>query len=138
MNRTYGNGLIQQFSYDEENNRLTNIYISGVQNLTYDYDSVENIISILDPVNNRNHYLGYDGLNRLINATIGDDVYKYSYNPLGNMMKIVHNNERFFLKPMFVPSGVSIGHSLPRCVECNSRASKFSWLALNGLTTLCR
>ncbi|AJF60977.1 hypothetical protein QT06_C0001G0127 [archaeon GW2011_AR15] len=93
LNRTYGNGLIQQFSYDEENNRLTNIYISGVQNLTYDYDSVENIISILDPVNNRNHYLGYDGLNRLINATIGDDVYKYSYNPLGNMMKIVHNNE---------------------------------------------
>ena len=52
--------------------------------------------------------------------------------------EIVHSNERFFLNPMFVPSGVSMGHNLPKWVECSSLASKFSCDALNGLTTLCK
>src|SRR3989344_7978077 len=45
---------------------------------------------------------------------------------------------RFFLNPIGVPSGVSIGHNRPICVQCNALASKFSWLVLNKLTTLCR
>jgi len=93
LNRSYDNGLVQQFGYDEEDNRLRNILINNIQNLTYNYDKVGNIVSIIDPINRRNHYLSYDNLNRLVEATIGDDVYKYSYNPLGNMMKIVHNDE---------------------------------------------
>src|SRR3989344_4559716 len=48
------------------------------------------------------------------------------------------SNARFFLRPIFVPSGVSIGHNLPRWVLCNARASKFSWLALNGETIRCK
>ena len=45
---------------------------------------------------------------------------------------------RFFLSPMFVPSGVSMGQSLPKCVLCSLRASKFSCVDESGLTTRCR
>jgi len=42
----------------------------------------------------------------------------------------------FFLSPIGVPSGVSIGHNLPQCVAWISLASKFSCVADNNETTL--
>ncbi len=60
LNRTYANTLIQNFSYNAQNNRLTTIRIPSVQNLAYTYDSVGNILTITDAQNNRDHTLTYD------------------------------------------------------------------------------
>ncbi len=92
LNRTYANGLIQNFSYNTQNNRLTMIRIPSVQNLAYAYDSVGNILTITDAQNNRDHTLTYDTLNRLITAKVGPDRFTYAYNPTGNILKIVRNN----------------------------------------------
>jgi len=112
--------------------------------LSYSYDSVGNIISILDPVNNRNHYLGYDSLNRLVNATIGGDVYKYSYSPLGNMMKIVHNNEskKFVYNgdQAHAPSSIIEGDAgidvfSPREIDTNRKSRLTEFWLLNDRNT---
>ena len=74
--------------------RLNEILGKSVkQELDYLYDNAGNILNIYDNVNNLNESMTYDSLNRLTEAEIGADLYKYSYNALGNMMKIVHNNE---------------------------------------------
>src|SRR3989344_870711 len=51
---------------------------------------------------------------------------------------MLHKIARFFLNPIGVPSGVSIGHNLPKCVLCKALASKFSWELVNKETTLCK
>src|SRR3989344_5970985 len=56
----------------------------------------------------------------------------------GVSCEMVQSNARFFRRPMFVPSGVSMGQSLPRCVGWSSLASKFSCEEDNGETTRCR
>jgi len=48
--------------------------------------------SILDPLHNRNHYLSYDNLDRMVSAQVGSDNYTYSFNSLGNIKKIIKNN----------------------------------------------
>jgi hypothetical protein len=93
MNLTYANGLITSHAYDAANNRLTNIAIPNIQNLTYTYDSVGNILTINDAVQNKMHVMTYDDLDRLRTTTIGSDRYVYSFNPTGNIMKIVKNSE---------------------------------------------
>jgi len=93
LNKTYANSLSTSYSYDTENNRLQNIIVPGVQNLSYTYDSVGNILNINDQVQDLQHILSYDNLDRLVEATIGTDRYVYSFNALGNIMKIVKNNE---------------------------------------------
>ncbi|OGY53735.1 MAG: hypothetical protein A2912_01385 [Candidatus Buchananbacteria bacterium RIFCSPLOWO2_01_FULL_40_23b] len=93
LNRTYNNNLVQNFLYDDQNNRLKQIDISGVMNMNYTYDNVGNILTIHDAVQKRGQNLTYDSLDRLISAKIGSDTYTYAYNPTGNIMKIVKNNE---------------------------------------------
>ncbi len=93
LNRTYGNGLVQTFSYNSQTNRLSSINIPNVQNLSYTYDNVGNILTINDQINSRFHRLGYDDVNRLLSANISGERYVYSYNSLGNIMKAVKNNQ---------------------------------------------
>src|SRR3989338_8307426 len=52
--------------------------------------------------------------------------------------EIEQSIERFFRRPILVPSGVSMGQSLPKWVGWSSRASKFSCDADNGETTRCK
>jgi YD repeat-containing protein len=91
--KTYGNGLITNYTYDNQNYRLKNIFSSNIQNLTYSYDAIGNIVSINDSIYGRNHLMIYDGLDRMMKVSIGNDSYSYSYNSLGNIMKIVKNNQ---------------------------------------------
>ncbi len=93
LNRTYNNGLIQSYVYNDSNGRLVSISIPDVQGLTYTYDAVGNILSINDTVQDRMSVMSYDDLDRLISATIGDDSYLYSYNAIGNMMSIIKNDD---------------------------------------------
>ena len=93
LNRTYGNGLIQRFSYDSQTNRLTSIGIPNAQNLTYTYDNIGNILTINDQINARLHKMSYDNLDRMLSANISGSYYKYSYDSLGRMLKIVTNNQ---------------------------------------------
>jgi len=125
LNRSYANNLVASFSYDSENNRLTNILISGVQDLSYTYDNVGNIITITDSVQNKLHSLTYDNLDRMTRATIGSDRYVYSYNALGNIMKIVKNNE----SKKFVYS--NLAHAPSRIIEGNAGADVYNPTALD-------
>jgi len=90
--RTYANGLVATYTYDGKNHRLLNITIPNVLQLNYSYDAVGNIKRINDILAGRQTSLAYDGLDRLITATIGSDRYSYAYSPTGNMMNIVKNN----------------------------------------------
>ena len=92
LNKTYGNGLIANFTYHNQNNKLSRIVIPNIQDLSYTYDNVGNIKLIDDAVTNIDHVLSYDALDRLTEAQVGPDRYRYSYNPIGNMMKIVDND----------------------------------------------
>ncbi|MDY0324156.1 MAG: RHS repeat-associated core domain-containing protein, partial [Candidatus Carbobacillus sp.] len=81
----YGNGTKTGYTYDDENFRLANLLTTKdtgsvvLQNLTYTYDSVGNIISINDTAQSTNYFgnaeiqplstYEYDALYRLIKAT---------------------------------------------------------------------
>lgn len=93
VNKTYSNGLITNYTYNSANNRLLSIISPNVQNLTYTYDNVGNILTINDAQMGRLSTMTYDYLDRLVTATVGSDSYVYSFNSIGNIMKIVKNNE---------------------------------------------
>ena len=40
------------------------------------------------------------------------------------LTEIIADKAKFLTKPQLDPSGVSLGQSLPKCVECKSLASK--------------
>ena len=56
----------------------------------------------------------------------------------GTFWDIIADNAKFFTRPQFEPSGVSLGQILPKCVECRSLASKFGWVLLRGDCTLLK
>ena len=65
----------------------------------------------------------------------------YSFSTIsseGTFTEIIPDNARFFTKPQFEPSGVSLGQILPKCVACKSLASKFGWVLLSGDWILLR
>ena len=92
LNRTYANTRVTEFSYDSQNARLAQIRTGSVQNLTYYYDKVGNIIVIDDKANGRTYNMTYDFLDRLVNASLGGQTFYYSYNAIGNILKIVRNS----------------------------------------------
>lgn len=111
LNKSYANNINSSFSYYQENNRLKNIVIPNVQNLTYKYDGVGNIVNITDPINARNHDLRYDTLDRLIEAKVGSDSYKYFFNAIGNILNISKNEQSkvfmFAGKQAHAPSNIT-------------------------------
>ena len=89
----YGNGTYTTYKYDDYNFRLENLQTNNgqtvIQNLSYTFDNVGNVLSIKDDVSPTNSQsFGYDDLNRLTNATSGTGGYgniTYAYNSIGNM-----------------------------------------------------
>mgnify|MGYP003323442913 CR=1 FL=1 len=43
----------------------------------------------------------------------------------GALTDMIADKAKFLTRPQLEPSGVSLGHILPKCVECRSLASKF-------------
>ena len=103
--RTYqldGNGVETHYQYDLTNRRLNRLYDTCtqigqlMQDNTYKYDNVGNIISIDDNgLNTRNQYFEYDNINRLIYSKGGMNcqgtgiVYEtdYTYSAAGRILK---------------------------------------------------
>ena len=137
LNRTYANTRVTEFSYDSQNARLAQIKTGSIQNLTYYYDKVGNIIAIDDRANGRTYNMTYDFLDRLVNATIGPYSFIYSYNPLGNILAIgkdYYNTTKFIYGnyPTHAPiqiitkdSGTDVSGSFPLYSTNKSRAIQF-------------
>ncbi len=92
LNRTYANTRITEQTYNETNSRLQQIKTGAIQNINYTYDSVGNIVLINDTANNRTYRMAYDFLDRLVNVSIAGNTWLYSYNPIGNILKIVRDS----------------------------------------------
>ncbi|MFC1593868.1 toxin TcdB middle/N-terminal domain-containing protein [Candidatus Omnitrophota bacterium] len=88
----YGNGVVTAYTYDVNTLRL--IHLSTVdseqvtlQELNYHYDSVGNIVQIIDNVNTATQIFTYDALNRLLTAdSPGYGFKEYEYDQIGNMI----------------------------------------------------
>ena len=99
LNRTYFNNKLTTFDYYSDNIRLRQIKTDTIQQLNYTYDNVGNILSINDSTSNRSYSMSYDNLDRLTNVTISGYTWIYSYDAIGNILKIIRNNtETTFLK----------------------------------------
>jgi len=109
-NRTYNSNRVTEFSYDNRG-RITEIKTGNLQNMSYSYDAVGNIIRINDSANGRLYNMSYDLLDRLANASIGGINYVYSYNEIGNILKIVRDNNNttkfvYGTNPVHAPSSI--------------------------------
>ena len=94
---TSGNGLTRQYDYAADSLRLTGIRAgmaapwSSLQDLSYTFDDVGNILTLTDGVNSGQvQSFGYDWLDRLISASTtaaGDGQYShtYAYDAIGNI-----------------------------------------------------
>ena len=92
LNRSYFNTKLTEYNYYTNHARLKQIKTDTTQNLNYSYDNVGNIVQINDQANNRLYSMSYDDLDRLTNASIGGFDWIYSYNSIGNLLKIVRNH----------------------------------------------
>ena len=89
----YGNDTYTTYKYDDYNFRLENLQTkkgqADIQNLSYTFDNVGNVLSIKDGVSPPNSQsFGYDDLSRLTSATSSLGGYgniTYAYNSIGNM-----------------------------------------------------
>ncbi len=87
----YGNGAITTYTYDPLSLQLTRLKTTDknnviIQDLTYQYDSVGNILFITDAVHFDTQSFQYDALNRLTQATGNNYGTKaYSYDEIGNI-----------------------------------------------------
>jgi len=86
---TYGNGVTETRSFDLDYRllHLTDTGTAALQNLTYSYDAANNVSKITDGVTAGNtQTLGYDVLDRLINATGSYGTLGYTYTAIGNRL----------------------------------------------------
>jgi len=90
----YGNGVSTVYEYDPLNFRLARIVTADadekvLQDLSYEYDAVGNIVAIRDGVRLSTQRFEYDHLNRLVlasnDATYGTQTY--GYDRVGNILE---------------------------------------------------
>lgn len=80
---TFSNNFVTRYGYYPENQRLKSILTGSLQDLTYAYDKVGNIVKITDAAHSYTKDYAYDGLDRLVSG----DGNTYEYNAIGNIMK---------------------------------------------------
>lgn len=87
----YGNGLTVQRAYDAAN-RLSQMAVPGVLNLSYTWDSMGNITGITDLMTAGNSQVfGYDPLSQLLSAQGSWGNQAYTYDPNGNRLSETWN-----------------------------------------------
>ena len=87
-----GNGIVEHYSYDPNNLRLTDIDAGGTANTilsqSYTYTQDGDISTITDNVNSTyNQQFSYDNTSRLIQATGWYGVKQYAYGSTGNLIQ---------------------------------------------------
>ena len=93
LQQTYGNNVVTQQVFEATTGRLKNIYAgagNGVQNFSYAYDYLGNLVSRTDGNQNLTETFLYDSLNRLTNAVVNSSAAglsstNYTYDSLGNI-----------------------------------------------------
>ncbi|MBI2129778.1 VCBS repeat-containing protein [Candidatus Woesearchaeota archaeon] len=68
IQKVYNNGLTTNFQYDQNNHRLARLTTSNIQDLSYSYDYIGNVVKIADYVHNKTSSFRYDELDRLTGA----------------------------------------------------------------------
>jgi len=86
----YGNGVSTTYSYDPKTFRLVQVYTVNalgivIQNLSYKYDALGQVMAIKDTINSGNQIFKYDFLNRLTDAQGSYGAKVYAYDVLGNL-----------------------------------------------------
>lgn len=89
---TLGNGIVENYSYDPNNLRLTGIDAGGAGNTvlsqSYTYTQDGNISAIADNINNTySQTFSYDNTSRLIQAIGAYGTKQYAYGPTGNLIQ---------------------------------------------------
>jgi len=89
----YANGTSSDYTYDEDNLRLSALNtkdysLTTIQSLSYQFDPVGNVTQITDTANGNSQSFSYDNLNRLIQAQgTHYGTQTYEYDAIGNMTK---------------------------------------------------
>lgn len=87
----YGNGVTSDYTFNPLTWRLDRLVSTGpggtpVQDFTYQFDPVGNVLGITDAVNSGTQTFTYDALNRLVTATGARyGSLAYAYDQIGNM-----------------------------------------------------
>jgi YD repeat-containing protein len=93
LSRKYSSGIDSNFTYNSTNLRLEKIKTSNLQDFSYGYDPVGNVLRISDSVNSRSYNMTYDDLDRLLSAVLTNSTstlwsFTYTYDPIGNIMSV--------------------------------------------------
>lgn len=91
--QTYGNGVVTQQVYYPATGALKNVYAgagNSVQNLTFEFDKIGNLVARSDANQSLSETNLYDGLNRLKQSTINSSgaglvSQTYTYDDIGNI-----------------------------------------------------
>ncbi len=90
LGQTAGNGVVTTQSFDPHTGRLTAAVAgSTVENFSYNYDLLGNLLTRTDANTSLTETLTYDTLNRLTSATVSQNitpVKTFSYDPVGNLL----------------------------------------------------
>lgn len=88
LNETLGNGLITTRTYTATTGRVASIAVGpngSIQNQSFMFDSLGNLIYRYDPAQAQSETFSYDGLNRLITTTKGATTTTVAYDSIGNI-----------------------------------------------------
>jgi YD repeat-containing protein len=93
LRRKYVSGIDSNFTYNTTNLRLEKIKTSNLQDFSYGYDPVGNVLKIIDSASSRSYNMTYDDLDRLLTARLSNTTsslwsFTYTYDPIGNIMTV--------------------------------------------------
>jgi len=125
-----GNGNVTTYTYNPLNLRLTTIKTTNaqnqnIQNLSYIYDGVGNIMSITDSVNTATQNFQYDALNRLTSANGNYGNKIYAYDTIGNIL------QKDGVNYLYGENGAG-----PHAVTSGSDGSSFNYDANGNMITM--
>jgi len=108
--RDYDNGLVSNYSYYADTLRLFRIRTGIIQNLSYAYDPVGNIVSVNDTPNERTFIMNYDTLDRLTYVDRNDSGFTsseyevwYTYDIIGNLLNVLFDRENLTFSYASIP-----------------------------------
>lgn len=89
----FANGLTTNYTYNTDDFRLNRIQTGGLQDFTYTYDNVGNVLSVTDAVDSKTQTFTYDDLDRLATAseTSGYN-YAFEYDAIGNITEFTNGS----------------------------------------------